>query len=76
MLGTSSAGEVQGKGSSNERRVSTGCTERRGLEDVAVSSKEPEGMHKKGNLGRVEDCVRVRSAPFSMGQYKSCALEK
>ena len=50
--------------------------ERKGLEDVAVSSREPEGMHKKGNLGHVEDCVRVRSAPVNMGQYKSCVLEK
>ena len=69
-------GEVQRKGSSDERRACVGCMERRGLEDVAVSSREPEGMHKKGKLGRVEGCVRVRSAPVSVGQYKSCTLEK
>ena len=76
MLGTSSVGEVQRKGSSDERRACAGCMERKGLEDVTVSSREPEGMHKKGNLGRVEDCVRVRSASVSMGQYKSYTLEK
>ena len=76
MLGTSFAGEVQRKGSNDERRACAGYTERRGLEDVAMSSREPKGMHKKGNLGCVEYCVRVWSASVSMGQYKSCVLEK
>ena len=76
MLGTSSAGAVQRKGSNDERRACAGCMERRGLEDVAVSSREPEGMHKKGNLGSVEDYVRVQSTPISMGQYRSCTLDK